>query len=359
MEFSPRELAIYRQIGIGIIFQNFNLIPSIKNIDNVTLPMAFLGIIAEKRKKRAMEIFDRLGIANLASRYPFELSGGQQQRVGIARALANDPPIILADEPIGNLDSANAKNVLDLLKELHINDGKTIIMVTHEAWSLRDVNRVFYMRDGMITKIEDRAKKPEVVKKSKSSYYYKALFPKLPTTEARSKILANLLLRGYAQPEIKRLEYFITQRFRNRIDSEIFEAVLDRPYKKGGVGLWKQRAKKIAGYVDEIIKEESALEKLYQKLEQNPEAPLYEEIAQIRNWLLKGFTVKLNPPQIETLNEAINERVKGVITADNFRSVLDLSKYKNGVGLKVRSAFKISEKLETILGKNVTINTLK
>ena len=168
IDFSFKELAVYRQLGIGIIFQNFNLIPSIKNIENVALPMAFLGISPNIRKKKAMEIFERLGIADLANRYPYELSGGQQQRVGIARALANDPPIILADEPIGNLDSDNATKVLNLLKEFNLKDGKTIIMVTHEAWSLRDVGRIFYMRDGAITKVETR--KPEKVKKINSSY---------------------------------------------------------------------------------------------------------------------------------------------------------------------------------------------
>lgn len=349
MTFPPREIAIYRQIGIGLIFQGFNLIPSIKNIDNIALPMAFLGISPEKRKERALEILGRLGISDLADRYPHELSGGQQQRVGIARALANDPPIILADEPIGNLDSANAQNVLDILREFNQKDGKTIIMVTHEAWSLRDVSRVFYMRDGTVTKID--SKKPEVAKKTATAYYYKNLFPELPTFEMRAKTMAALLLRGYSLPEIKRLEYFLAHRFSNKIDKDIFRQVLDRPYSEGGVGLWRQKAEKIANYAEEIIQEEHELETLYKKLEKSPEAPLAEEVQKIRDWLLEDYKTKLTPIQIMRLNEAISERIRNIITADNFQKVLDLNKNKGGVGFRTRTSLKIAGKLETILGR--------
>src|SRR3989344_2309529 len=101
---SNRELAMFRQTGIGIVFQQFNLIPSLTVLQNVSLPMAFLGISSDKSEKEAMKLLERLGLTSYAGRYPFELSGGQQQRVGIARALANNPPIIIADEPLGNLD---------------------------------------------------------------------------------------------------------------------------------------------------------------------------------------------------------------------------------------------------------------
>ncbi|MEK7093991.1 MAG: DUF977 family protein [Patescibacteria group bacterium] len=154
--FSQKELAIYRQMTVGIVFQQFNLIPSISVLDNIALPMSFLGIPLEKRQKKAMDLLVRFGIDNLATRLPFELSGGQQQRVGIARALANDPPIVIADEPLGNLDSENANKVLDFLRDLQEKDGRTIIMVTHESWSLKDAKLIFYIKDGQIVKTEKR-----------------------------------------------------------------------------------------------------------------------------------------------------------------------------------------------------------
>ena len=128
---SNQELAIFRQTGIGIVFQQFNLVPSLTVLKNVSLPMLFVGISSEKADAEARKLLERLNLTEYANRYPFELSGGQQQRVGIARAIANDPPIIIADEPLGNLDSVNAKKVLEFLKELNEKDGRTIIMVTH------------------------------------------------------------------------------------------------------------------------------------------------------------------------------------------------------------------------------------
>lgn len=356
MKFSEKELSVYRQVGIGIIFQSFNLIPSIKVIDNIVLPMSFLGISIDTRKRRAMEILERLGIADLADRYPHELSGGQQQRVGIARALSNNPPIILADEPIGNLDSQNAENVLDLLREFNQEDGKTIIMVTHEAWSLRDVEKIFYMKDGAIIKSDTQ--KPAVAQKIPTDVHYKKLHPELPRIEVLAKSMAALILRGYSEPEVKRLEYFLAHRLSNKIDKDVFKMVLDRPYNEGGVGLWKQKAKKIADYVEEIIEEEKELKDIYKKIEKNPEAPLYEEVSEIRRWLFEDFKVQLAPIQIERLNEIIKERLQNVITPQNFQKVLDLGKAKGGVGLRTRTSLQIAEKLENILGgsgSNITL----
>ena len=349
MQLSEKDLSIYRQVGIGIVFQSFNLIPSIKVVDNIILPMSFLGISVEARKKRAMHILERLGIANLAERFPHELSGGQQQRVGIARALSNDPPIILADEPIGNLDSENAENVLDLLKEFNMKDGKTIIMVTHEAWSLRDVGKIFYMKDGEIIKTD--TKKPDATKKLSGDAHYKKLYPELPQAELLAKSMASLILRGYSQAEVKRLEYFLAHRLSNKIDKEVFSMVLDRAYDEGGVGLWKQKAKRIAESVEKLIEEEKDLKTMYQKMETMPEAPLSLEIARLRAWLMEDFKVQLTPLQIDRLNELITERIRNVITRENFERVLDLEKARGGVGLRTRTSLQIAEKFESILSQ--------
>jgi putative ABC transport system ATP-binding protein len=349
-EFSQQELAVYRQLGVGIIFQNFNLIPSITVLENIALPMAFLGISFDVRKKRTLEILNRLGIAELAHRYPHELSGGQQQRVGVARAMANNPPIILADEPLGNLDSANANKVLDFLKELNQKDGQTIVMVTHEAWSLRDVNRIFYMRDGVITKIESRG--PEAVKRGASSYYYKKLFPELQPAEARAKTIAHYILRGYSDEEIKRLEYFLIQLLKKQIDADIFRAVLDRPFKEGGVGLWRQKAEKITREVEEMAKKEESLKSLFERMNNNPNAPLKSEIEDIYAWLTKDLKFKTTALQRIQMNELIEERVRNIITAENFVKALNLSRANGGMGLKVGTSLRLKDKLESILGAN-------
>ncbi len=347
------ELALYRQIGISIIFQSFNLIPSIKNIDNVTLPMAFIGLSPRLRKKRAMELLERLGVAELANRYPHELSGGQQQRVAIARALSNDPPIILADEPIGNLDSANAKIVLNLLKEINRKEKKTIIMVTHQAWTLKDtVERIFYMRDGEIVKIEKITPKIlEEIKKIGTSYYYKKLFPRLPRTRTYARFLANLILRGYSREEIGKMEEFLWQRLNKKITQEQFKELLDKPFLEGGIGLWRQKAEKVADYVEKIMKKRRELRKIYQKLERNPADPFFEEIIKIQNWLLEEYKLYLTPLQKERFQEAISNRIRNIILPEHFTKVLDLPIEEGGVGLKITTALKIGEKLETILAR--------
>ncbi len=350
-QLSKKELAIFRQIGIGIIFQQFNLIPSISVLDNVSLPMAFLGISLSRRTEETLRLLERLDIKHLANRFPHELSGGQQQRVGIARALANNPPIIIADEPLGNLDSENANKVLEFLKELNEKDGRTVIMVTHEAWSLKDVKKIFYMKDGEIIQTEE-SRGSQAVAKSLSSKLYKELFPELPASEVMAKSLSHLFLRGYSVDEIKRFEFFLSQRFSNKIDADIFMKVLDRPYKEGGVGLWKTKALKVAKWTEELIASKKQIEDIYKELEARPETPIYEEIRRIRDWLLEEYKGKISELQKIRLDEILSERIRNIITADNFISILNLPKNQFGIGLSFRSAHRISEKLESILEKD-------
>lgn len=344
---TKRELAIYRQIGVGIIFQQFNLISSLTVLDNVTLPMTFLGIAGSKRKEEGLKLLDRLGIKDLAERFPFELSGGQQQRVGIARALANNPPIIVADEPLGNLDSENAKNVLAFLKELNEKDGRTIVMVTHEAWSLKDVKKIFYMKDGEIIKTEKPT--PKTLAESLSAHLYKELSPGASAFEVTGRSLSAMFLRGYSMEEIKRFEFFLVQRLKNNIDAEVFMRVLDRPYKENGVGLWRQKAVKISHYIEDIIQKRKEVEEVHKELELHPESPLRNEVEKIRIWLLEEYYGKITPSQQIRLDELISERLRSIITYDRFRKIANLSKKKYGIGLSFRTSQKIAEKLEAIL----------
>ncbi|MBI2450780.1 MAG: ATP-binding cassette domain-containing protein [Parcubacteria group bacterium] len=344
---SKKEAAIYRQIGVGIIFQQFNLIPSLTVLANVALPMAFLGISEDKRKIETLKLLERLGIKEMANRYPFELSGGQQQRVGIARALANNPPIILADEPLGNLDSDNAKRVLEFLKELNKKDGRTIIMVTHEAWSLKDVKRIFYLKDGVVTKTENPT--PKTVAESLSHHLYQELTPELTSVEVSAQSLAQLFMRGYSIEEIKRFEFFLLERLKNHIDSDIFRRVLDRPFKQNGVGLWRQKAERISRFIDDIIQKRKEIKKVYEELEYNLESPIRDEVEKIRMWLIEDYHGKLSELQNHRLNELIAERLKSIITPERFKKIANKSKKEYGVGLSFRSTQKISEKLEAIL----------
>lgn len=144
------DLAVWRGKNVGIVFQFFQLIPALTVLENVMLPMDFCNTFSKKeRKTRALSLLDQVGIADQADKLPSTLSGGQQQRASIARALANDPAIIVADEPTGNLDSQNAEAIFDLLTELS-KAGKTVVVVTHEKEFSKYFQKTIAIVDGQI-----------------------------------------------------------------------------------------------------------------------------------------------------------------------------------------------------------------
>jgi len=146
---SENALAKWRGRKIGIVFQFFQLLPTLTAIENVMLPMELRNTFAAERRARAWMALERVGLRERAVQLPSELSGGEQQRVAIARALVNDPPILLADEPTGNLDTETGERVVALLEELH-RAGKTIVLVTHEETLARAASRIIRVRDGRV-----------------------------------------------------------------------------------------------------------------------------------------------------------------------------------------------------------------
>jgi ABC-type lipoprotein export system ATPase subunit len=168
----PEDLVDYRRKTVGHIFQTLNLIPTLTAAENVVLPMVALGASKEDKANRVKELIDVVGLGNRMDHKPTELSGGEQQRVAIAAALANDPPLILADEPTGELDTATAGIIVDYLREVNEELGKTIIMVSHDPNAARAADRILNIRDGLIqtevapteTHIDDAADYADMLK---------------------------------------------------------------------------------------------------------------------------------------------------------------------------------------------------
>lgn len=149
-EYDENELANLRGNKVGFVFQTFNLIHTLSSLENVALPLTFHGISKSDREDRAAELLEMVGLGDRLGHKPAELSGGEQQRVSIARALVNDPDILLADEPTGNLDSDTGEDIMELLKDLNRDKGMTIVVVTHNPRDAEYADRIVNMIDGKI-----------------------------------------------------------------------------------------------------------------------------------------------------------------------------------------------------------------
>ena len=148
-QLSERERTNIRRGTIGFVFQSFNLIDDLNVYENIELPLLYMGVPASERRKRVTDILDRMAMSHRRGHYPCQLSGGQQQRIAVARAVVTNPKIILADEPTGNLDSKNSREVMDLLCQLH-EQGTTIVMVTHSQHNASYADRIINLYDGRI-----------------------------------------------------------------------------------------------------------------------------------------------------------------------------------------------------------------
>lgn len=158
-QMSDNELAEVRNKQIGFVFQTFNLLPRSTALENVMLPLVYAGLSKAKREERAKEVLEQVGLSNRMNHKPNELSGGQRQRVAVARALVNNPAIILADEPTGNLDSKTSIEIMGLFEEIHKN-GNTIILVTHEEDIAHHAHRIVRLKDGLT---ETDTLNPEII----------------------------------------------------------------------------------------------------------------------------------------------------------------------------------------------------
>ena len=152
-QMDDNQLAGIRNEKIGFVFQTFNLLPRISSLQNVELPLIYGGVSLESRRDRASLVLEQVGLDDRMNHKPNELSGGQRQRVAVARALANEPSIILADEPTGNLDSKTGEEIMVLFNQIH-DAGNTIILVTHEEYIAENANRIIRLHDGLIASDE-------------------------------------------------------------------------------------------------------------------------------------------------------------------------------------------------------------
>lgn len=354
-----KEKVALHRTGVGMIFQAFYLIESLSVIDNVCLPQTFMSESPRERKERGMELLRRFGIMEQADKLPAQLSGGQKQRVAIARALINNPEIILADEPVGNLDSESALNVLNIIKELNEIDKKTIILVTHNVEHLNYADRAIIMKDGKIVReqVNKEKRNPEKMKESGSEQAEQKEIPNdlnilmrtfkdLSANQVgsllvpyKAKQLLFYAVSDFNEDQFSAAEGFLKEMLFRNIDEKLFEKKLDSDFEKGGANWDSRRAKSISGRIEDIVKQSQLLD------EKNSS----ESAVRLGNYLENYFDIVLDEKEKELFNSILKMRIENSIGRDELKTKLDENKNKGGLGLYKNTAERISREVEMMM----------
>ncbi len=369
-QMKNREIEHFHQKKIGMIFQAYYLIHSLDVLKNVVLPQMALNVGKKKREKKALQLLEHFGVKEQRAKLPNELSGGQLQRVAICRALVNEPDVLLADEPVGNLDSKSAEEVMNLLKDLNKKRQKTIVLVTHNPAHLNIAHRVFYLKDGRLIKtqvnkaITEELKKEEekvtpiskeleMLAKSFSSITGEAgnLLIPFKAKEIVSEVLSGMTLEEMGSVE-KKVENLLVTGVKGHLRN--LTEYLDKPMEEGGLGLDKRTAENIAEKTKNIIEEIKTLERQEYEIQRERKEKYPErEILEIRHYLFNLFDYQAKDvASLVVIDQAIRERLQDKISRKQFQKKLDRPLSKDGAGMDKRIAKKMARRLELlILGK--------
>ncbi|MBP9697944.1 MAG: ABC transporter ATP-binding protein [Candidatus Moranbacteria bacterium] len=344
------------QTKLGMVFQAFYLISSLDILDNVCLPKVFRGEIPRERKAAGIKLLRRFGIVEQADKFPSQLSGGQKQRVAIARSLVNNPEIILADEPVGNLDSESAENVLKILKELNTIDKKTIIMVTHNPEHLVYADRVIHMKDGRVVKEEVFKEKrpitrPEVKEDGQESQQsselkmlmtsFKSLLPQqvdVLLVPFKAKQLLSHLLSELNEEQVSMAEAFLKELLFKNIDTTVFKERLDLDLDEGGAGWNKMRAESFATRTQALIEQSQNIK----------DDPAISAVA-LAEYLTQFFHLKLSEEQRLRLQATMKLRLESKIGQLEMQKRFDSKVSAGGVGVHKHTAEKMVREIEIIM----------
>lgn len=355
------DIVDFHRETIGMVFQAYYLIPSLRVLQNVALPQIFLSAGVKDRESRARSLLKRFGIGEQKDKYPNQLSGGQQQRVAIARSLVNNPPILLADEPVGNLDSKSAEDVLILLQELNKQDKKTIILVTHNPNHLKFAQRVLYMKDGKIIR-EVRNEEQETVEQKQRHEQEDSgnprinfglrqlakVFPNADQEVLKRKMLTSYLLDDLDVQAGQRLEEIVGEFMRGKIDRKKFISIATTSLRTNGIGLYTSHAERLA---DKLVHATGLANFLLRNFKEFPRT--YEEyqriLNQISEFIVRELELNLEEGERMLFDQAVKARLEGSITHDGFQDMLDRPEKEGGAGFNVRTAHNVSRLMEILL----------
>jgi putative ABC transport system ATP-binding protein len=355
--FSEKEKNIRTSQLFGMVFQQYNLLFSLNVFDNVALPQILISRPSHERKPKVMALLKRFGIEARAHQSPAMLSGGQQQRVAVCRALINDPDIILADEPVGNLDSESARIVMETLKDINVKDKKTVILVTHDARYLPYADRVYFFKDAGIDHEERMSGKgPEgdmkqMTKAAGDLDRLARVHASLTPAELRAWSVSNWLTDELTIEQEQRMKKLLEELLAGKISPHMLFEGLDRPFSDGGVGLYRQTAVLYAKKIMRLLNETRLFaDRLKHKDDPVKRARL---VRMLRAFLLEEHKGDISKEKLDHLGKAIEERVLGTLNHDEFIAALVKKLHGHqGIGLTEIAIQRLAERLDLIMSRN-------
>jgi putative ABC transport system ATP-binding protein len=361
--YPPAERVYFQRHVMGIIFQQFNLIMSLSVLDNVALPMIFCDVDKVKRERRSQSLLDRFGVGHVSHKIPAMLSGGQQQRVSVSRSMVNDPKILLADEPTGNLDSVSTQQVMDKIDEINTFDRRTIIMVSHNAAHLSYAHRVYYLKDGRIVRevVNPQRKQIKPVKEGETIVteleQLARLYPYDSIETLRVKSMVNFLTQDFSYDQLIRLEHAIGLFIQGRIDRDHFIKSLIMKYEKGGVEVSEHKARQMASTITRIMDQADDIRRYRARKDNDNIFFSQDKLAdRLKSHLTNRYHISLNKQENENLTEIIADRVTGVIGEQDLNERLTKGVTSGGLRLSEEEADDISRYFEKIIAQGVDVS---
>lgn len=361
-KYAPMDLVMYQRKTMGIMYQSFNLIMSLTVLDNVQLPLIFAGLQPSVRERRAMELLERFGIAHVAHKRPGLLSGGQQQRVSVARSLVNDPEILIADEPVGNLDFVSAEAVMNTLQEINLRDKKTVLLVTHDAKYLPYAHRVLYMDYGRVDRIVVNPEKSQIKKTRPGETIVTEIeqlariYPYDSPQQLRVKSLINFLTQNLSFDQIVRLEKMTEHVISGVLNEEQFKNILTTDYERGGCGIKPHQAEEMTHRMFQVLMQSNEVVRFRRggTREQAVDLARVELVKNLQQYVISEFSITPDTQLLDKLTKMITSRVYGYISREELHRQLRLSEDQGGAGFDIYLSADMSRYLEKLIAQGVS-----
>lgn len=361
--YPPAERVYFQRHVMGIIFQQFNLISSLSVLDNVSLPMIFADADKATRDRRSQSLLDRFGVGHVSHKIPPMLSGGQQQRVSVARSMVNDPKILLADEPTGNLDSVSTQQVMDKIDEINTFDRRTVIMVSHNAAHLSYAHRVYYLKDGRVVRevVNPQRKQIKPVKEGETIVteleQLARLFPYDSIETLRIKSMVNYFTQDYTFDQLVRLERATGLYLQGKIDRDAFIKSLVMSLERGGAEVEEKEARRMASVASRMIERADDVRRYRARKDNNEIFFSQHKLAErMRDHLVKQYRMQLTKDQESNMTEIVADRVTGVAEADQMNERLMKGVRSGGLSLSEREADDMTRYFEKIIAQGVDVS---